>query len=611
MTPEMNNDNDNDLSEVFFQAKPCLRTHIQALVRQGEKYQTMLRYMCKSGTIGPCSSAIKARILAALHMCNKHKAVVEFLPFCEIPDVNKALHLLDRPRKIRQLEAKIKTIEEKHPHVVKSEEEETTKKVDADGKVVKKRKKRRKIDGLRQAKQQLVSEVSCSGTTACREAHDSAAVEEMIKARMSVSGALARKIQAWTKAMPQDYLEFVLLGMPLEPWKELADVVHLRPSDFVVPYFLEYVFGKKPEGRNFVTQMKDLLDGLDSTTDETAVLEKYFGVAGEFPTQLALQYALLRRYPILVSKTKVMEDLASRIPLDTVIWWYEEFHGKGHCDDIIKERLGEKPEAVMKHFQKSKVTFGKLIERIMTCRRLGASFAEDLLPLATARLEELKATWADASSSTRMAVFGDASGSMETAIEAATIFASMVSACFDGELSFFDYTVMPSPHLRPSRLEQALEVCTTVKVRGATCNAAALWPYYEQKKVMDTFVMVTDEGENQSVHGKYRFADLFAMYLKDVNPKAKLVIARVGRGDRYFQNTLENHGFDYTVVHLDENRPDHAKFDALLGQLSVVSTGETGGEAREAMEESGGETKSAVEEEPNNVSAPGAADGFV
>jgi len=224
--------------------------------------------------------------------------------------------------------------------------------------------------------------------------------------------------------------------------------------------------------------------------------------------------------------------------------------------------------------KKSKVTYGKLVERILTFRTMGVSFADELLPLADARLEELRSFWCRGDRPTKMAVFGDASSSMQTAIEAATIFASMVSVCFDGELSFFGSDLIPSPCEKPKNVRDALHVCNKVRAWGSTSLAAALWPYYESKKKMDVFVMVTDEGENTPKNG-HSFAGLLAKYRREVNPDVFLVVVRVGCGERSFQQDLERNEIHHRTVILDGERPDHAKFDALLGQLALLSSNRT------------------------------------
>ena len=45
-------------------------------------------------------------------------------------------------------------------------------------------------------------------------------------------------------------------------------------------------------------------------------------------------------------------------------------------------------------------------------------------------------------------------------------------------------------------LFQVLQLAVDTQARGGTTPAASLWPYYEKKEVVKTFIMVTDEEEN-------------------------------------------------------------------------------------------------------------------
>ena len=46
-----------------------------------------------------------------------------------------------------------------------------------------------------------------------------------------------------------------------------------------------------------------------------------------------------------------------------------------------------------------------------------------------------------------------------------------------------------------------LKLAVTTTTRGATAPAASLWPFYERKEIVKTFIVVTDEEENTSCNG--------------------------------------------------------------------------------------------------------------
>ena len=92
-------------------------------------------------------------------------------------------------------------------------------------------------------------------------------------------------------------------------------------------------------------------------------------------------------------------------------------------------------------------------------------------------------------------MIGDASGSMEVAIRTSTIIASLLTAITSAKLVFFNTENRDAPYL-PTNVEEALELAITTTASGGTAPAASLWPFYEKKEVVKTFIMVTDEEEN-------------------------------------------------------------------------------------------------------------------
>lgn len=126
------------------------------------------------------SHATKARILAAA-LGRRDKSLSNYLlnmrQLFQLPEVLKALKILDAPRKIRQLQKKIDRL--------KSKAKKST-----IGK--------------------LVAEINESSK------------ELAPNYKVSVSGALCRKIRKWVGGFDKEQLQFFALHLPKEPWKELA-----------------------------------------------------------------------------------------------------------------------------------------------------------------------------------------------------------------------------------------------------------------------------------------------------------------------------------------------------------------------------------------------------
>ena len=268
-----------------------------------------------------------------------------------------------------------------------------------------------------------------------------------------------------------------------------------------------------------------------------------------------------------MKQSVIAEMLAARVPLETVLWYFEEFHRASRaCQHIVLDRVVKHDFGTGSGNVKA-TTYGKLMERILTFRRMGlVKLADAVLTLADGRLEELKSFWKERVKEQKVAVIGDASGSMQLAIESATIFASLVSVCLDGELSFYNDKPVASPFQKPRNVNEALDVCSDVRAMGCTSPAAALWPYVKNKQWVDLLVHVTDEYENTPYNGESH-ASLLARYKEEVNSNVKVVIVCVGRGNCAFRQNMDSKNRGYRLVTIDDRRPDLAKFDALLGQL--------------------------------------------
>ena len=585
--------NHTNAMNCFDQTKPCVCAHVYALRYKKEEYLQQLRRTLRNPAAwANVSHATKGRVLAALHLTSEHKEVDSLFPYLEITDIEKALcNILDRAREARQLKSKIEKLERDNPHIMQVEVEsidgldgqDANRAADAMGDSddvgelqvsIRRQRCLRKMTRLRRTLKELEASLEFGETGGiyhkslpCSEAHKDSAVLELIQSG-SVSGSLSRKVRKWAMALKPDFLEYVMLEFPKKPWQNVADLVHFNPkSDFAVPYFLDDVYGQPIPEDSFVFCMRKL-----SNASPADIVSVFRATAQNFP-QIYNAYAFLRTKPTLMHNKETVEDLARNIPLHLAIWNFEELHAVSReCSKIVQQRLQN--DGVMSKIidtNDSKVyTYGKLIERIQTFHKMGMdSLAKALTQLAKRRLDYMKEMLTVLG--TRVAVFGDASSSMQTAIDAATIFAAMVSACLNAELSFFSHRLVESPYKKPSTVEQTMEVCKKIRANGCTSLAAALWPYFHHGLYLDTIVMVTDEEENTSWEG-YSFAELLKAYKEKVNPNVALIVVCVGTGDKRFRQALQGNGIEWKTVTIDRCRPDLTKFDALLEQVAAMST---------------------------------------
>jgi hypothetical protein len=358
----------------------------------------------------------------------------------------------------------------------------------------------------------------------------------------SCSGALCRQVQRWIAALPVEKLEFFALQMPKEPWQELSDIVHCSPKAFSLEWFLPFVFGSAAPEQSMVAQCADL------TADNVDELVDRFDVP----------YSFLRTKLSGNLSERIKQRVAAYEPLTQVMWYYEELGGSREVDQIIDRRLanGEEPD----------FSYGKLMERLLFFRQSQAVFFDRLIPIAERRLHQIELPLEPP-----VVVLGDASYSMDVAIRTSTIIASLLAALCDADLRFFNVQSFP-PHLVPRNVEQVLDVATNTRADGLTAPGCGIWEFYQSRTVVKSFIVVTDEIENEPFREHF-FAQLFYRYYTEVYP-ARLVFVSFldnpkekGRMVR----ALENLGITPLQFRLDSRRPDLTKVDTLLGLLSAES----------------------------------------
>lgn len=373
-----------------------------------------------------------------------------------------------------------------------------------------------------------------------------------------VSRPLCKRVAAWAGAFPADTLEFYLLNFPTAPWRAVADLCHLRPSHFALPYFLPACFDEAsvpPDslvGRGIALTPDNLHDTL----------------AAE-PRFLTMYSYVRRRVEPSHFTPAVKRMIAAGAPLGEVIWWFLDLE-HATAAEALRDRLvsGEGAESV-----RHSLNFGKLMERLLTFTERGYSFADLILPMAESRLASILFPHSDV----RVAVLGDASGSMEVAVKTASILGGLLSCCLRAELVFFNKKAFV-PATQPRTAADVVRVAQATQARGSTCPAAALRRFYTARTPVDIFVLVSDEQENQTSEG-LDFAELFALYREKVHPGAQVFFCSFlapGLKAGKMQVALARRGVGSRLFPFNATCPDLSKFDSLLGMLARLSKGFSG-----------------------------------
>ncbi|CAG8635895.1 10217_t:CDS:2 [Acaulospora morrowiae] len=495
---------------ILLNPNSSVQQHIDAINEHGVHiYKTTIKVLDDFNI--SLSAAIKARSVVALWATKNYVIVDELLSKMLPADVFKTCQILDMPRKARQLQKKLDFWESKNFNV-------------RSGK-----------------KSKIQSEINNY-----RQEHHSA----------SLTSSFQRRIKKWASSFSPKNLDFFLLSFPKEPWKELADLAHLKASDFQAPYFLPMIYGGEPPADSPIYSFMNI-----TTENLETVLVNH--------PQFSEYYSYIRQ-KVNNSSDFVLNDvhkaiLAQTAPLEDVLWYYEELACNG-TDQAIVTRLDEHEPLLSIH---GRSNYSKLMERILTFRELRTPFAnhDQLITYAEEKLKSIEIPGGDQHT---VAVFGDCSGSMQVAVKVATIIGSLLSVCLKADLTFFNAVIVEPPNV-PCNASDVLTVAATIRAAGATSPAATLYPYYENRKRCDIFIVVTDEEENTRFNG-YLFADLFKKYREDVVPHAQVFLVSFlkGTNEGHMKRNLENIGItNVRQFRLDGARPDLSKFSELLGVLTL------------------------------------------
>lgn len=269
----------------------------------------------------------------------------------------------------------------------------------------------------------------------------------------------------------------------------------------------------------------------------------------------------------------VEENAAAAAPAPTLAEALREAKAGKADVGLTAEALASRAEAAAGAAAGARVSYGKLLERLIGFREKGVKFAELLLPQAEKQLAVIKRAHAlgkgQQESAISVAVLGDSSGSMQVAIKCAASLGSLLSTALQAQLVLF-HEEPYAPCVEPRTARTAIQVVEETAAQGGTCMAAPLWAYYERKERVDLLVLVSDEGENQRCNG-FTFAELFVKYRAEVAPHAKVVLVSFldGKEPGVVNTRLKAAGVDVTQLRLDAQRPDTSKFDSLLGLVTL------------------------------------------
>ena len=181
-------------------------------------------------------------------------------------------------------------------------------------------------------------------------------------------------------------------------------------------------------------------------------------------------------------------------------------------------------------------------------------------------------------------VLGDASSSMQVAINTSSIITSLLCSLADAELHLFKDKDIRCDN-PPRTVTEVVAYAKQMQASSSTSPAASLYYYYKNKKPVKTFVIVTDEEENTDYQGRTHwclmsnadkmFADLYDKYCAEIGP-AKLVFVSFTNptSDGQMVTALKKKIGEakvaefVSVYKFDGRNPDLSKLDYMLEKLA-------------------------------------------
>lgn len=520
----------------FFMGKVSFEQHYQGQEENRDKYAAAISTMMNSGVDVVQNARVRA--LAASWARKDQElagALISVRSQYTFVEVLKALTILDAGRSARVVEKKIKRLQCQKTKVSAA-----------------------KLGKLKSEHDNLLALKPNIGTA---------------------TGAVVKQVSKWVKTFTKDELEFFALHFPVDPWKKLTDICHFNPEkDFpALPWFLGFCFGNTAPEDSIVRSCKDI--------NEHNVNE------------------LVQSHPVpyghVKSLDKHLTDDSKRAialkekKIDTLLWYYENLTCASF-DKVLMERLNEGEKVTLAN--------GKLMERLLILKmaREGiktnpeeiyytwdwdaqpngpnlenqenivdeskAPFLNHLIGQADENISKISLPLEEP-----IVIVGDASGSMEVAIKTSVIIAGILTKITSAKLVFFDDHSRDAPYI-PENVEQVLDLALSTIADNATAPAASLYPFYKNKEIVKTFIIVTDEEENEQCE-EFWFAELFDKYYKEVFPARLVFVSFLPQhSEGQMVRALKDKGYSPLQFKLDDHKPDLTKLDSLIALLSLETT---------------------------------------
>ena len=380
----------------------------------------------------------------------------------------------------------------------------------------------------------------------------------------SLTSSKIKIFKKWVNNIPKDKLEFYALTYDLKYWKELADTLHLKSTDFVCEWFVNYVYNKPiPE---------DCIVNVCKKINQTTV--------DDYITKYKPDFNFIKNLKLKLNNESKLE-MVKYTNIDTVLWWFDEVKTQSVADYLVNQ---------IKEGIEINLPYGLLVSRCIEIKNTYNTLYEQLLRVCDDKLKKYKLSLEQP-----IVVLGDGSGSMEIAIKTSSIIASILTAICKAELRIFRNKdeLISNP---PRNVKDVVLFNQYIKAYSSTSPASSIFPYLKDNKKVNTFIIVTDEEENAmvktSVYNYYQrvitnknhcpnnppinmnFMQVYQEYRNKINPAKLIFISFLNNGKegKMVSQLLKTHPEwkeDIQQFVFDRNDPDLSKLDSVLAKIAM------------------------------------------
>jgi hypothetical protein len=377
-------------------------------------------------------------------------------------------------------------------------------------------------------------------------------------------------INNWIKKIPANILEYYALYYPTNKWKKLIKLLHPKKTDFALNWFMSYIFedyDKCPDDALF-----KICSNLNNLNLENIIIKYH------------LDYRYLRKNKNININKYIKTIIASYTPLNTLLYYWDEFLD---INDIIIDKYMNSNKII-------DLSYGKIINKLLYFKN-STGISNILLKLATEKFEKYKKI---IKLDCPIVVLGDGSASMNIAIETSSIITSILS-----EICFAEYRIFRNTDTKIDNkllnIDKIIDFSNNCKAYNTTCPVASLFPYYNEKKIVKTFIIVTDEYENVTIRinnnsiieynnvynlkdhnydtNEYDFARLFLLYRQEIYNLTKIIFISFGNNPNNsiminrIKEIIPNIGNDLICFRMDIKNPNLTKLDNILETLALYN----------------------------------------